>query len=704
MTNNDKCLTLYDVLILWIVAVSLSSVALLTLHQFKSFYALTFGTILSVCIVAFVYRGSIQFRIPKEVIWVIVILMVAIIFRAQPFLWVMGGQDQGLYVNMSEHYEKYGTPFIKDNVRAKLSNEAKVVYDKTQHYLDSFQGNKSYPTVDIEGMKKKGVYNENVKHNNVYAMHTPAVFLKDMANSEYVFQFYPLHPLWMSIFSKMFGRDNRVYSTVIFSLLSIVSFYLLALELSGGRRIAGIFVAGMIACNPLHAFFSKFPATEIPTLFFSATGFYYLARYYNRSLQLIYRTDYLILSALLLFCMFFTRITGFLYMPVFYFILLSVVWGEVRGKRRASHLIYYSIAIMVLYTISVMYGLQYSYPYSMNTYKGIFQLIFGTSWLGVVTGLILSAIASVGMIYLLRDNISINKYINYQNIVNSFKYLLCSVVGIAIIRVLILLHEQGIKQLFSYTLIAIVVYICPFSFVYLYNSVKENSCAIKPFHAVLLALWLFFFTTTLLTAPVVRYQYYYARYLLSEIVPYALLLVAIYWSAIWVKGKGSKMLVKAVFGLTCIYFSFFSLFQLQGVEADGAAQALQVVKNNIKESDVLVLGFDDLRLQTSLSYYYDINTYRVDRPQSVNDTIFPELKSKFSKLYLLAKSPVNSQSIRLVSEINYREGQYEHVNRIPMKFNYINQCTLYLYEIDKKMDNKSVYTMIESNRIWPGKS
>jgi hypothetical protein len=211
-----------------------------------------------------------------------------------------------------------------------------------------------------------------------------------------------------------------------------------------------------------------------------------------------------------------------------------------------------------------------------------------------------------------------------------------------------------------------------------------------------------FFTSIISASQVLPYQFYYARYLLSEIVPYGLLLGALYWTALWAKGSSSKMVMKIACGLTCGYFMFFSSFQLQGVEADGAAQALQTVKNDIKRSDLLLLGFDDLRLQTSLSYYYDINTYRADRPLTVNDTIYPELKSRFSKLYLLTKSPVNNQSMKLVSEVKYREGEFEHVNHIPMKFSYINQCTLYLYEIDKKLDTPSVSATFINNKIWPG--
>lgn len=700
MRKKSEDARLYDVFILWIAAVSLAAVSLLTFNHYKSLHALTVGTMVTVCCVATCYQVDIRGLFDKKNFCILAILSVALIFRAEPYLWVMGGQDQGLYVNMSAQYEKYGSPFVQDRVRDSLSDQAKAAYDRTQHYLDSFQGYNSYPTVDIEAMKKKGEFNLNVKHSNPYAMHTSAVVMKDMSRSEYVFQFYPLHPLWMAIFAKFFGDDNRVYSQVIFSLLSIVSLYLLALELSGGQRTAGILVASMLALNPLHTFFSKFPVTEIPTLFFSATAFYYLARYYNRSLQSIYRIDYLFISASLFLCMFCTRISGFLYMPVFYFILITVILREREDKKRASHLICYSLAVMALYALSVMAGLLNSYPYSMNVYTGIFSWFFGQNWPFMIAGVILFSLAGAGILHLMRNNAGAINCLNYRNIVQFIRWMLSLAVVFALIRAVMKIQGQDMSQVFSFTLAATVAYISPVAFLFLYTAVKENNCANRSFHLVLLAFFAWFFASTIVLSPVIPYQFYYARYLLSEIVPYGLLLVALYWASLWIEGNWTKKLVAGAFGLTCLYFLFFSSFQLQGAEADGAAQALQKVRNNVKESELLFLGFDDLRLQTALSYYYDINTYRADRPQTVNDTIYPELKSKFSKLYLLTKSPVNNQSMKLVSEVPYREGEYEHVNRIPTKFRYIYQCTLYLYEIDKKLDTPSVSATFINNKIW----
>jgi len=49
----------------------------------------------------------------------LIILLAALIFRVGPYLYLPGGQDQGLYVSMSATYEKKGSTFITDKVREK---------------------------------------------------------------------------------------------------------------------------------------------------------------------------------------------------------------------------------------------------------------------------------------------------------------------------------------------------------------------------------------------------------------------------------------------------------------------------------------------------------------------------------------------------------------------------------------------------------
>jgi hypothetical protein len=248
-----KTVSIFDLFILLIACVSYVSILLLVFNTFNALYAVLLGLALA-CPFWKLFNLDISFHIPKMPYALITILLIALFFRFQPYLYVPGGQDQGVYVNMSAVYGKTGSTFIIDQVREKaIASGLREWYDSANQR--SWQ------------LHKKGKYEGH---------HLPGVYISDSGKSQYVFQFYPLHPLWMAIVGKLFGTENRVYSLVFFSLLSIAAFYFLALELSGGNRISAVIVSLLLALNPLHSFFSKFPVTEVVWLSFSSLSFCYL--------------------------------------------------------------------------------------------------------------------------------------------------------------------------------------------------------------------------------------------------------------------------------------------------------------------------------------------------------------------------------------------------------------------------------------------
>ena len=215
--------------------------------------------------------------------WVALLLVLAFLVRQDPFPYIMGNQDQGLYVNMSSYFQREGHVEIQDSTR-NLIKDPKIL----------------------------SIYDANKQNNlelGIYKTSTP---------ENYTFQFYHLFPIWMSIVGELFGDINRYYALTFFSLVSILAAYLLILEITKSY-FWGVFGGILLALNPLHAFFSRWPVTEIPTLCFSLCGFYYLAKFFN-----LYQSDEkdslalnLALSVLCFGLLFFTRISGFMYVPVF---------------------------------------------------------------------------------------------------------------------------------------------------------------------------------------------------------------------------------------------------------------------------------------------------------------------------------------------------------------------------------------------------
>ncbi len=258
-----------ELIVLFLICVGFVSIGFLPLGWFQVSFVVVAGLLLTAIITYYrqshekIYSSDQTFE-QAHLTAIILLILMALLFRAEPYFYVMGGQDQGVYVNMSAVFERTSQIFQKDHVARQIKAESiRKLYERYNYKLEE------NTELRLEG-EKEGVY-------------LPGIYIKDIDRSEFVFQFYHLHPIWMAIFGHLFGIQNSVYSLTLFSVLSVVYLYLLAFELSGSRRLA--FISGaLIALNPLHAFFSKFPVTEVVALFFSSASFYYLLRYYKTSL------------------------------------------------------------------------------------------------------------------------------------------------------------------------------------------------------------------------------------------------------------------------------------------------------------------------------------------------------------------------------------------------------------------------------------
>ena len=352
---------LIDVLMVFIVNASMLSILLLCCSLFKVDIVLILSLFSSYLTFrpfqkALLSYHSSKFSYKNHGLFILILLMISFIIASAPYFYIRGGQDEGVYVNAAATFERTGKIFQDDDIRKNIGNNNILkIYDKY-----NFRDRK----IIVHG-KYEGVF-------------LPGIYVKDIEQSEYVFQFYPLHPIWMSIFGKIFGGKNRVYSLVFFSLISVLFFYLLFYELFANKWIA--FTAGLLlALNPLHAFFSKFPVTEVVFLSFTLSCFFYLVRYYELAKKGIYCPFYLLLAVGLIGCSFFTRISGFMYLPFFYSLtVLTILF--VGDKRIRVHLLFSFFGVFLIYIMSLIYGLNFSYPYSHDIYTLSIGKILGNNW------------------------------------------------------------------------------------------------------------------------------------------------------------------------------------------------------------------------------------------------------------------------------------------------------------------------------------
>lgn len=683
--RTDTCsLTWLDLFVVWIVAVSLAAVFLLVLERFSGLGALAGGTLLSALLLLFLRPSIVSIRkIPPGLL---LIILVALCCRLQPYIWIMGWQDPGTYVNMAAHYERHGSTFIKDSFRESLTAQEKKYYDNmvlddlSQGSVnrDSLSG--TYPLVNAEILAKF-----NLSQLIGYASIIPGIYIKNLDASEYVFQFYPLHPIWMAIFSSLFGETAGPYSLTFFALLTIVMFYRLAKVLSSGDEKTGLIAAGLLAINPLHSFFSKFPVTEVCFLFFTVSGFYYLANYVRDREEGRARAGWhLPLSAALFLCAFLTRVTGFLYMPFFYLLagLLFISRGDPwRVDRKA--IFSFALAVIGAYAVSLCYGLTCSYPYTMEQFGMSIGKAAVANWqVSLLCGLSVLLFLPIagrrfvasywgdGGEHLLKPLKSAVVFVMFA--------ILVAGAALAGYR---LLHD-GFDAFSASTGVAAVSYISPVAFIlliifYIQMGKEKKVEPLMLWLALFVALFWGFYVLVLNRLP---YQYYYARYLLSEVVPYSLLLVALCLGRMMALPERKAWAYLAVAAIA-VYLLYFTACQLRGREADGAYAGLKKVAERVQKDDILFITFNDFKLLTPLRYFFGLNTFRI-REGVISEKAGKALSAAHNA-YILAKSPVERSGAILVEVIDYRQGELEHSQHIPVKFAYIDQMKLYLYRIDK---------------------
>jgi hypothetical protein len=181
--------------------------------------------------------------------------------------------------------------------------------------------------------------------------------------------------------------------------------------------------------------------------------------------------------------------------------------------------------------------------------------------------------------------------------------------------------------------------------------------------------------------PVILYQYYYARYLLSEIVPYVLLLVSLFIGRL-IQNLRYRTLIIVTLMFMILYFSYLSFGQLKATEAAGVAATLNRIEQKMDQNDIVVIDGGHLTrvFGTPLSYYYGLNTRTYNDKEHINWTT---LFSKYSDIFFITQSESHYDYFKLIDKISYKEGYFEHVNRIPEQFLFQNNMNVFLYKIQE---------------------
>lgn len=602
---------------------------------------------------------------------VIPILLVALVFRLAPYTYVLGGQDQGVYTNMAAELVRTGDVAVTDAEYDRLA----AVGVQAAYVRDNY----SVPFLP-------GVYTTRLSEK-----------------PELEFQFYHVFPVWLATFGGILGLGSAGYALTFLALASIVFFQRLAAELSGSARI-GAAAGLLLALNPLHAFFSKFPVTEVPTLGFSAAGFCFLALHALAPVG-FRQVRWLVLSALAFACLFLTRISGFMYLPL---LLLVAMAGLVLDpdRQRARAISAWALATVVAYLLSVVYGLVWSNPYSVSIYQASFSLVAGAGWA--------QALLAIGSVTALAWTLAWRRPGGAFGRMLAFALpWLRRCLGPALLLVVLLgaykayrlgftsryvgdawlsqfpgVVAEGWSSLGYSSLVVAMLYLGPLLFLAMLVLGQRRLPVPASYLLFFLCCFLAYAALLNWTVP---YQPYYARYLVSELVPYAILFAAC--SLAWIHHVLSRRLLAAVLVVSGAYFMVLSSAQVGKQENEGALSSLSRLAQVADDGDVILLdgfhgqGFEPKEVKTTLVYTLGRHVVTVGDRALSDVGYLQAVASAYEDVFLATSASEAPAGFVLMDSVTLHARNFERSARPPSRLVTVIDANVNVFRLDRVLFN-----------------
>lgn len=605
---------------------------------------------------------------------ILIIIFVALAYRIPVFHYILGGQDQGVYVNMASSILNSGSIKTKDPV------------------IDSFVG---------------GHYNIYFE-DNYKSSYLPGVYIAtDVDGRKGVeFQFYHLFPIWMAFSEGVFGAEASVYALTFFSLLSLLFIYQFV-GLMTGRSKYGLVAALLVAVNPLHSFFSRWPVTEVPTLAFAMAGFAGLLAYYKTNVndEFLARR-FLFLSAFSFACLFFTRISGFLYIPIFFLIYFGSIYRGANEKFSRKIALWFW-GVISLYGLSVIYGLHFSENYSKAIYQIIFSKIFGEIWIFAVLSLVLVFLVICIGVYIFRNNNTCRRAAG--NIIKTGEYWAGVIFGfliiVAVYRIYAFsftdryesdpwiqgvwkLSNKGMESIAATSLVATIIAVSPFLWVvFCYLMFKKCELGIGNLLKMVIIVVFSYIGILQFFLP---YQPYYDRYLVSELVPYIIIFLVIFFA--WMPTGRLRSYFKAFMLVGGIFAGGLSLMHVGKVELSGAYEGLERVANNIGKNDVVLLHGEGVwgEIKMPLVYKFNKNVVSISDESLENDKYLNFIAAEYDNVYLLTTQFAPDK--RFISRGIFRV-VYDKFNRTNLPAHSVGKKNyrMMLYQMDKSSISPGIW-------------
>jgi 4-amino-4-deoxy-L-arabinose transferase-like glycosyltransferase len=186
-----------------------------------------------------------------EVIFLVTLSIVMAVLYFRPHQFIFGGADAGVYINLGANLSRTGNWLIRNPVLSAI------------------------PKADYAML-----FREHPPYLIPRYNHLPGFYVSDNNAGKILPQFYPLHPVWLAVAHGLGGLQANLFMTPLWGLLGVLALYFAVRE-AFDRRTAAI-AAAILAVTPTQIWFSRYPTSEVLTLFLLFSGFYAFARHVRR--------------------------------------------------------------------------------------------------------------------------------------------------------------------------------------------------------------------------------------------------------------------------------------------------------------------------------------------------------------------------------------------------------------------------------------
>jgi len=231
------------------------------------------------------------------------IIGLAVLLPSQPFEYILGGRDHGVYVNTGVNIARTGSIIFQDAELAALPAES-------QHAV-------ILPQVSVNRAGLPGPWSEGLR--------LPGLALRNLEQGIIVPHALHLYPVWIAILYTIGGLPFALWTTFLFSLLGTLGVYFAGRRLFG--QAVGLLAAFLLVISVGQMWYARYPSAEIVVQFFFWAGLYTFV------LMLTTRSRYAaFLAGVSLGLIHLTKL-DIVFVPVVFLLFLTYLWLRGRFHR-----------------------------------------------------------------------------------------------------------------------------------------------------------------------------------------------------------------------------------------------------------------------------------------------------------------------------------------------------------------------------------